>query len=71
MTTKEMAGMQGAILGGFALYVHPDKIREMLVETLANDESWDGLRRTHAFALANGFVNDPEDPGPPDELEGR
>ena len=71
MTRKEMAGIHGGLLGGFALYVHPDKIREMLVECLANDEAWETLKRSHTFALANGFVNDPEDPEPPDELEGR
>lgn len=71
MTTKEMAGVHGGFLGGLALYVHPDKIREMLVETLANEDTWEALRRGHAFSLANGLVNDPEDPEPPDELEGR
>lgn len=71
MTTKEMGAVHGALLGGLALYVHPDKMREVIVETLANQELWDGLRRQHEFALAQGLVNDPEDPEPPDELEGR
>lgn len=69
MTTKEMAGVHAALLGGFALYMHPDKIREMLVENLANEESWKHLYHTHKIAQSIGLVNDPEDREPPDELE--
>lgn len=71
MTTKEMGAIQGALLGGLALYVHPDKMREVIVETLADELLWDSLRRQHAVAVANGLVNDPEDPEPPDEWEYR